>query len=87
MRRLFAMFAFGLGFAASAFAAKKEEPTKRGRRPKQEAGRSVEGTQAPPPRQQPAAGEADVLDTLEALKPLIAQHGADKLKRLVDLLG
>ncbi|MET0618902.1 MAG: M36 family metallopeptidase [Thermoanaerobaculia bacterium] len=29
MRRLFAMFAFGLGFAASAFAAKKEEPAAR----------------------------------------------------------
>ena len=45
---------------------------------------AVEGYVAPPPRQ-PDGG--DLLDTLEALKPLIAQHGADKLKRMVDLLG
>jgi len=29
----------------------------------------------------------NLLDTLESLKPLIALHGADKLKRMVDLLG
>ena len=29
----------------------------------------------------------DRIDTLEALKPLIAQYGADKVKRIVDLLG
>jgi hypothetical protein len=34
-----------------------------------------------------ATGEADLIDTLETLKPLIAQYGADKVKRLVDLLG
>ena len=45
---------------------------------------AAEGYLAPPPRQ-PDGG--DLLDTLEALKPLIAQHGADKLKRMVDLLG
>src|SRR5947209_2219838 len=32
-------------------------------------------------------GEAGLIDTLETLKPLIAQYGADKVKRLVDLLG
>jgi hypothetical protein len=32
-------------------------------------------------------GEADLLESLETLKPLIAQYGADKVKRLVDLLG
>ena len=45
---------------------------------------AVEGYVAPPPKQ-PDGG--DLLDTLEALKPLLAQHGADKLKRMVDLLG
>jgi hypothetical protein len=45
---------------------------------------AVEGYVAPPPN--PADG-GDLLDTLEALKPLIAQHGAEKLKRMVDLLG
>jgi hypothetical protein len=45
---------------------------------------AIEGYVAPPPRQSEGG---DLLDTLEALKPLIAQHGADKLKRMVDLLG
>ncbi len=45
---------------------------------------AVEGYVAPPPMQSEGG---DLLDTLEALKPLIAQHGADKLKRMVDLLG
>ena len=45
---------------------------------------AVEGYVAPPPKQ---ADGGDLLETLEALKPLIAQHGADKLKRMVDLLG
>lgn len=45
---------------------------------------AVEGYVAPPPKQ---TDGGDLLDTLEALKPLIAQHGADKLKRMVDLLG
>jgi len=45
---------------------------------------AVEGFIAPPPRR---SDGGDLLDTLEALKPLIARHGADKLKRMVDLLG
>ena len=45
---------------------------------------AVEGYVAPPPRQ---SDGGDLLDALEALKPLIARHGADKLKRMVDLLG
>jgi hypothetical protein len=32
-------------------------------------------------------GEAGLLESLETLKSLIAQYGADKVKRLVDLLG
>lgn len=57
---------------------------KRGRKPKA-ASQAVEGYLAPPPA--PKVGDSDVLETLEALKPLIAQHGADRLKRMVDLLG
>jgi hypothetical protein len=57
---------------------------KRGRRPM--ATPSVEGYLAPPPK--PAApGGGDLLDSLEALKPLIAEFGADRVKRMVDLLG
>jgi hypothetical protein len=45
----------------------------------------VEGYLAPP--EQPAGGEGNLLDALEAIKPLIAQHGAESVKRMVDLLG
>jgi hypothetical protein len=45
---------------------------------------AVEGYVAPPPKQ---ADGGDLLDTLEALKPLIAQHGAERVKQMVDLLG
>jgi hypothetical protein len=47
---------------------------------------AVEGYLAPPPKRS-ANGEADVLESLEALKPLIAQYGSDKVKRMIDLLG
>jgi hypothetical protein len=40
-----------------------------------------------PPAKPPADGGADLIDTLEALKPLVAQYGAEKVKRIVDLLG
>jgi hypothetical protein len=63
--------------AKKAEAAPKGKP---GRKPKA----AVEGYLAPPPK---ARGNGDVLETLEALKPLIASHGAQKLHRLVDLLG
>lgn len=55
-------------------------PAKRGRKPRA----GVEGYLAPPPK---GGTSDDVLETLEVLKPLIAQHGAERLKRLVDLLG
>ncbi len=45
----------------------------------------VEGYLAPP--EQPAGGDGNLLDALEAIKPLIAQHGAESVKRMVDLLG
>lgn len=39
------------------------------------------------PKEATLSGEGDLLESLEILKPLIAQFGADKVKRLVDLLG
>lgn len=55
---------------------------KRGRKPKAAA---VEGYLAPPKIE--AKGDGDLLDALEALKPLIASLGADKVRRLVDVLA
>ena len=58
---------------------------KRGRKPKA-ASQAVDGYMAPPPKRR-SDGEGDLIDSLETLKPLIAQYGADTVKRLVDLLG
>jgi hypothetical protein len=63
--------------AKKAEAAPKGKP---GRKPKA----AVEGYLAPPPK---TRSNDDLLGTLEALKPLLASHGADKMHRLVDLLG
>jgi hypothetical protein len=57
---------------------------KRGRRPK--SAQPVEGYLAPPPKP-PAPGGGHLLDSLESLKPLIAEYGVDRVKRMVDLLG
>ena len=83
---------FGLDVSPEHFSAVKsadkkkvltEAPTgKPGRKPKAD----VEGYLAPPP-QSAANGETDLLAALEAMKPLVASLGADKVKRLVDLLG
>lgn len=56
-------------------------PKKPGRKP------AVEGYLAPPPKQPANGGEADLLVALEAIKPLVASLGAEKVKRIVDLLG
>ena len=40
-----------------------------------------------PPPEPPAGRDANLLDALEQMKPLIAQYGPDHVKRMVDLLG
>ena len=54
---------------------------KPGRKPKA----AVEGYLAPP--KVTPKGDGDLLDALEAMKPLVASLGAEKVHRLVDLLG
>jgi hypothetical protein len=58
------------------------DPARRGPRP----GVLVEGYVAPPERPK-AAGEPDILLALEDVKQLVSQFGADRVKRMVDLLG
>jgi len=60
--------------------APKSEPTPRMRVA------PVEGYVAPPPGLL-SEGEPDLLAAMETMKPLIASLGADKVKRIVDLLG
>jgi len=66
--------------------AKKREAAapkgKPGRKPRA----AVEAYLSPPPKA-PANGEPDLLEAMEAMKPLFASLGADKVKRIADLLG
>jgi hypothetical protein len=60
----------------------KAEPAKRGPKPREAA-----AVAAPSPVVRKANGQADLLDALTAMKPLIAQYGAEQVKKMVDLLG
>jgi hypothetical protein len=61
----------------------KPAPARRGQKAK---AARVEGYLAPPEKPK-VAGEPDVLLALEGVKELVSQFGADKLKRMIDLLG
>ena len=61
------------------------EPAKPGRKPKSPAP-VVEGYVAPPEKPK-AAGEPDVLLALEGVKELVGQFGAERVKKMVDLLS
>jgi hypothetical protein len=84
---------FGVEIKATDFAlykskAKQAAPAtkaKPGRKPKA-AAPLLEGYVAPPEKPK-AVGEPDVLLALEGVKELVSQFGADKVKRMVDLLG
>jgi hypothetical protein len=82
---------FGLEMAPQHFSAvKSQQRRKEGTTPRGKRGRKsradVEGYVAPPPATR-HDGETDLIESLERLKPLIAQYGAEKVHRLVDLLG
>jgi hypothetical protein len=45
---------------------------------------------APKPSVSPkhgGGGETDLIDAMETLKPYVAEHGAERLKRIIDLIG
>ena len=72
----------------ASFALKVETPAaKPGRKPKAAPSQAVEGYLSAPPKQRGTGAEPDLLDAMEAMKPLVASLGADKVKRIVDLLG
>jgi len=59
---------------------------KPGRKPKA-AGAAGDGHPAPPRGgSRPAGGQSDLLAAMEAMKPLVDSLGADRVKRIVDLL-
>jgi hypothetical protein len=86
---------FGIELSKQHFSATKSKLKVTGGGQTKEAGRAtapakkkaarVEEYLAPP--EQPAGRDENLLDALEAIKPLIAQHGAESVKRMVDLLG
>ena len=55
---------------------------RRGRKPK-----AVEGVLSAPKRARSSNDEADLIAAMEALKPLVASLGVDRVKRLTELLG
>ena len=86
---------FGLALSKQHFSATKSKLKTTGGSRSKKAGQApapakkkavpVEGYLAPP--EQPAGRDGNLLDALEAIKPPIAQHGAESVKRMVDLLG
>jgi hypothetical protein len=83
---------FGVDIKPTDFSLYKSKAKKQDGSPKGKPGRkpmqATEASQiAPMPRPQPAVGDARLIEALEAMKPLVASLGAEKVKRLVDLLG
>jgi hypothetical protein len=75
-------------YKAQAKAREAKQPGAPKGRPGRKPRAAVEGYLAPPPPPKiEPTGEGDLLDALKAIKPLIAQYGADKVKQMVDLLG
>jgi hypothetical protein len=64
----------------------KKPKGKPGRKPKGAPSQAVEGYLSPPPKPAPAGG-SELLDAMEAMKPLVASLGKEQVKRIVDLLG
>jgi hypothetical protein len=62
----------------------KAEPAKRGPKPRDASSAAIETFVAAPTKK---VAEGDLLDALTAMKPLIAQYGAEQVKKMVDLLG
>jgi hypothetical protein len=88
----FARSRFGIDIKPTDFTlykskAKKQDGGKAKAKPGRKPKAAVEGYLAPAPKQIEPTGEGDLIDVLEKMKPLIAQYGAEKVKRLVDLLG
>ena len=70
---------------------KKAEPARPGRPPKAAAPIArkppVENYVAPPQKPKAPGDQVDLIAAMEAMKPLVAALGADKVKRIADLLG
>jgi hypothetical protein len=88
---------FGVEISPTHFSAVKSTEGKKGeaapkgkpgRKPKAAApSQAVEGYLAPPPKSRAVDEETDLLAAMEAMKPLVAALGADKVKRIADLLS
>ena len=84
---------FGIEVTPQHFSATKAQMKSKGdsAKPKGRPGRkpkaAVEGYLAPPPKPQPPGEQPDLLAAMEAMKPLVAALGAEKVKRIADLLG
>lgn len=80
---------FGLKMGPTHFSAvKSNHPKKQGATKVRAKGGPKRADAGPRPTPAiPANGEADLLQALEAIKPLVASLGVDKVKRLAERLG
>ena len=82
---------YGLEITKPHFSAIKSQYKKALAKRKGKVGRppktSFDGYLAPPPPRSKDIGESDLLIAMEAMKPFVDSLGADKVKRIVDLLG
>jgi hypothetical protein len=79
---------FGIEISPTHFSATKSQLNKKAGGVPRKRGRAATWPAAAPAAQAHAKnGEADLISAMEAIKPLVASMGADKVKRLVDLLG
>jgi hypothetical protein len=84
---------FGLDVSPEHFSAVKSADKKKvltgepkgkpGRKPKA----AVDGYLAPPPKPASNGEQPDLIAAIEAMKPLVEALGAEKVKRIADLLG
>jgi len=75
---------FGIDLIPQHFSAIKSQLKKREGEPAGKRGRKSRTVISTPVA---TNGNADLLGTLEAIKHLVEEHGADKVKRMVDLVG
>ncbi|WP_165232735.1 thioesterase [Aquisphaera insulae] len=82
---------FGLDVSPQHFSStksqlKSKEGEARGK-PGRKPNAAIDGYLAPPPKPQAPGEQPDLLAAMEAMKPLVEALGAEKVKRIADLLG
>jgi hypothetical protein len=78
---------FGMVVTPQHFSAAKSLMKQREGKKRKVAARAEDSYLAPPKRSNAAGQSTDLLAAIETIKPLVSSLGADRVKRIVDLLG